>query len=258
MSSKHRRLFVFALASISLAISATQTLQAQGSAPVQRLSEEQLEQRMAGAENSWRLTAIDSQSQRDTVAPNIRAARNAFWRPGLQEYRDLEATNRSMYKTPGPSPSQELTLDPNDTWVIATFDHFLVVSVDPDFQLLYTEMNFKINQVVHQPSSSSLAPGMSFDMDIEGGKIKKANGDIVSWHIFDSSRYFVQPGHTYLMQIGSMGLEGLYYVGERWDVSTGKAVPDTDDLVGYALSGSSIISGRTTREAIAYLQSVLK
>jgi hypothetical protein len=258
MNPKHCRLFIFSLASISLAICATQTLQAQSSTTSQSLSDEQLEQRFANAHNRWRLTTVDYQSQRDTVAPDIRAVRNEYWKTKLQPYRDIENAHGSWAYSGGTPPVVELFLTPEEAWVIVTFDHFLVVPIDPDFQLLYTEINFRINQVVYQPSSSSLTPGMSIDMDFEGGRIKKPNGDIVSW-LLTPNKYYFQPGHTYLMQIeGPSHPGGVYYCQERWDVSTGIAVPDTEDLVSFALSGTSKISGKTTQEAIAYLQSVLK
>lgn len=257
VNHKLLRLSIFTLYFVLPAFCATQTLRAQGPVPSHRLSEQDIDQKLLGTESSWRLTAFDIQSQRDPVAPGIRAARNELLRPILQEYRDLEATNRSMHRNDGPPPSQELSFDPKETWVIAAFDHFLVISVDSDLQLLYTEINFKISQVVHQPGSALLAPGMSFDMDIEGGRIKKANGNIVSWHIVDSDRLFVRPGHAYLMHIEPRDTKGLYFVGEQWDVSTGKAVPETDELVMCARSGSSKISGKSTREAIAYLQAGL-
>jgi hypothetical protein len=99
---------------------------------------------------------------------------------------------------------------------------------------------------------------MSIDMDFEGGRIKKPNGEIVTW-LLNPSNHFFQLGHTYLMQIGGPSLPGgVYYCQERWDVSTGKAVQDMGYQTDFAISGESKIGGKTTQEAIAYLQSVLK
>jgi hypothetical protein len=257
MSPKLLRLFVLTLASISLAICAVQTIQAQGSEPSQPLSDQQLEQRFSGAANRWQLTAIDFQSQRDTVAPSIRATRNAYRQSELQHFRDIEKAHGSWAMSGNMPRSQtvEFFTDPNEIWVIATFDHFLVVPIDPDFQLLYTEINFRIDQVIHQPRTSSLTHGMSFDIIFNGGRIKKPNGEIVSW-LLSPSRHSFQPGHTYLLQIiGPSCVNGVCYTGDRWDVSTGIAVPETDYLIGFALSGASRISGKTTQEAIAYMQS---
>jgi len=214
---------------------------------------------LAGKEYQWRATAVDPKTQIDTVLPSIRMERNAIWQPVLQDYRDMEKGGGILTGTPGPPMISDVSLDPWDIWVIATFDHYLVIPIDSDSKLIYTEINFKINQVIRQPHASSLSPGMSFDVDEDGGCIKKANGEIVSWWV-SSSQYSPQPGHTYLMVIrpqNNNGKGALYGIGERWDLSTGKAVPDSDSLSCQDNSGHHVICGETTQEAISYLQSVL-
>lgn len=256
VTPKFLRLLVFITVSASLALCATRA-QTQVPAHSQTLTDQQFEQMFVGAENSWRLTAFDIQSQRDPVAPSIRAAHNASWQSVLQPYRDMEMrSGQVVYNNCDLPTSRELNLDPDEIWVIARFDHFRVVSIDPDFQLLYTEMTFKITRVVYQPKASSVAPGMSFETEVDGGRIKKPNGDIVTWRL-KPDRYSVQPGHSYLMQINRAHDGSLVFGFGQWDVSTGRAVPDAANLIGYAQDGSSKISGKTAEEAIAYLQSAL-
>ncbi len=155
--------------------------------------------RFAGAENAWRLNIVDPKTQVDSVAPDIREARNAYGQPGLQAERDFEKTgNIQTYS--GPAPAYAELVSQRDIWVVAKFVHSLVIPIDPDYKLLYTEMSFQIDQVVRQPSTSSLSNGMSFVVDDEGGRIKKPNGDIESWHI-GPTKYYPQPEHTYLRKL---------------------------------------------------------
>lgn len=214
---------------------------------------------LAGSENKWRATVVDPKTQRDTVPPSIRAERNEIWRPILRELRDTESAGIIVSESGGPPRSSDVSLDPKQIWVVAMFDHFLVLPIDSDYKLFYTEMNFKISQVIRQPHTSSLTPGMTFDVDDEGGRIKTPNGDVETWRVIPD-QYSPQPGHTYLMMIepqSNSGKGNLYYIAERWDVSTGKAVPDMNSLSCQDNSGHPVICGQTTQDAIVYLQSVL-
>ena len=134
-----------------------------------------------------------------------------------------------MAKPDGPPSMIEIPAEPDAIWLVATFDHYLVKSIDPDFKLLYTEMSFKINEIIKQPSQL-LSPGMSFDVDVEGGSVKTPQGDVVSWHV-TARRYFVQPGHTYILEIRPNQAGQFYYISKAWDVSSGRVVPDHHDEV---------------------------
>jgi hypothetical protein len=200
--------------------------------PLLPLKPEDVAKWFSGAEeNRWRLTTVDPTNQVDTLPPSIRAARNARWHNELQFYRDAEKKGGSISEANERLMSPERPLDPKEIWVVATFDHFLVIPIDPEFNLFYTEMSFKIDRVIHQPSTSSLVPDMLVDMEDAGGQIRKPNGEVETWRI-GPHQYYPQPGHTYLMMIGYYGGDdnsrgNLYYFGERWDVSTGAAVPDS-------------------------------
>ena len=227
--------------------------------PILPSKPEDVAKRFSGAEeNRWRLTTVDPTTQVDTVPPSIRATRNAYWRQRLQWYRNVE---KSGFLQSAPSQgmlTKERILDAQEIWVIATFDHFKIIPIDPDFNLFYTEMSFKINQVIHQPPTSSISPGMLFDMEDEGGQIRKPNGEIETWRI-EPCKYYPQPSHTYLMHIapGSADTGDLYWFGERWDVSTDKAIPDSYDAVipTSTVNVISKINGMTTKNAISYLKS---
>jgi len=210
----------------------------------------------AAAENRWRLGAVDFKSQSDDVAPEIRAARNKFWQPILLDRRQMEVGSKTVTEFEGPPSVNEVGVNPDAVWVIATFDHFSVESIDPDFNLLYTEMNFKVDEVIRQPKTVSLSSGMSFDVDIAGGRIKTPKGDIVAWQV-TPRRYFVQPKHTYLMQVLPQAEGKLYVIAKKWDVSTGKVIPDQSDEISRAAGGHSKLNGVSVQDAVSYIQSVL-
>ena len=209
----------------------------------------------SSSENKWRLTPVDLQLQSDKIAASVRAARNAYWQPILQSEREREAGGRSVAMTGGPPSLNEVADNPGSVWVVASFDHYLVEPVDQDFKLLYTEMSFRVNQIIKQPKALFI-PGMFFDVDVEGGSIKTPHGDIVSWRI-SPRRFFMQPGHTYIMEIRALEVGQLYFVGKIWDVSSGKVVADHADEASRAAEGHSKLNGMATQDAVSYLQSVL-
>lgn len=268
MSSKLRSLCVFTLVSVSLAACATQTLQAQSSESSQPLpnqqSDQKMEQRFVGAENSWRLTVVDLQSQQDSVPTDIRTARNAYWEPILENYRVAALHNRSVGRF---SPlysvtSPELPELPGSIWVIATFDHFQVIPITPKDQtsvtdlMLYTEISFKIEQVIRQPKTSSLQAGSFFDVDIEGGRAKTLGGEVLSQRVFPD-KYSVKPGGTYLMQLLPARSGKFYIINSDWDVTTGQVVPHDVGEVYRAENGLSKLNGMPLSAVPAYLNSVL-
>ena len=208
-------------------------------------------ERFADAENRWRLTVVDPKAQMDPVPPSVRAARNALLRPMLQDMRESEKGGGLVTEVPG-LKSDYGKPDPKAIWVVATFDHFLVIPIDPGFNLFYTEMDFDIDQVVRQPSTSLLAPGMAFDVAKKGGRIKKPDGTIEAWRLWPE-RYQAQPAHVYLMEIGPLSAGGLYYISAQWDMSSGRAVPDDPTLTW---SSRQAIDGRTQSEIIKYFQSI--
>ena len=135
-------------------------------------------------ENQWRLTPTDIQSQNDEVDPGLRNARNAYWQPRLQRLREMEG-NDVMGPPEGYASDDvaEIPNIPGSLWVIATFDHYKVISIDPGMKLLYTEVSFRVDQIIQQPQASLLAISAFFDVDYPGGTVKIPGGTTVSWRI---------------------------------------------------------------------------
>jgi hypothetical protein len=213
------------------------------------------------AENRWQLKAVDSQAQTDTVAPEVRAKRNAYWQPSLAKYAQLTeglGPNQGVGVSEPPylGDAPEIPVTPNAVWVVAQFESFHVYPVDPQNRLLYTEINFRVSQVLRQPSSLSLAPGALLDKGIPGGRVKGPGGAVTSFKLHPE-RHAYQPGHTYILA-GTYDSATQYFdIDKSWDVTSGKVeVVSTPDK-RRASKGESKLYGLTVAEAVKYLKSVL-
>lgn len=217
----------------------------------------------AGAENRWQTAAVDVESQADTVAPDIRAKRNAYLKPlleGALEARcpkDLPpGAGVIVFDGAVLGGAPELPAIPHAVWVIAKFESFHVFASDPGNQLIHTEVNFRVTQVLRKPPSLSLTPGALLDSEIAGGRIKKPDGSFASFAV-RPERHSYQPGGTYLLQGTYDPTTEYFRMNKWWDLSSGKVVPGLLLEIDRAAKGTSKLSGLTIVEAIQYLDSVL-
>ncbi len=123
-----------------------------------------------GAENRWQLSAFDIDKQPDTVPYSMRTLRNAQMRPMLAADWAVENSGKTVVHFAGLPSSVEVSNEPSSSWVVANFNNYSVISLDESDHLLYTEMHFRILQVVLQPPAGTLSTSSSFDVDFEGGK----------------------------------------------------------------------------------------
>jgi hypothetical protein len=220
-------------------------------------------QRFTSAANAWQTTPVDIQSQTDTVGSDVRASRNSFWKGivdfeyklmGDLAFKEPAATFPGSYLADAP----EIPAKPNSIWVIAKFETFHVYEapVDSVHQIIYTEMNFKVIEVVRQPQSLALMTGSRFDIGVLGGRIRMPDGTIVTSYV-NPQTHFVQPDHTYLLDLNYESANQYYFVDKRWDLTSGKVAPDTEDEIARAFRRSSVLDGLSMSEAIQYLDSVL-
>lgn len=218
--------------------------------------------RFFSAENRWRLQAVDLQSQIDTVSPEIRAKRNTYLK------KPLEAAVEFWTPAPGSGgvavggraivgPFTELPQMPNLIWAIAKFESFHVFTADaPTNRLIYTELNFRVVQVIEEPATVAISLGDLLDNEITGGRIKNADGTVSSLAV-EPERHSEQPGHTYLFAVNHDATTGYIDIQRVWDVTSGKLVPL--DLISSAVAarGASKLSGHTITEAVEYLKATL-
>jgi hypothetical protein len=185
------------------------------------------------------------------VSPVLRAQRNAYWKAPLEAQRGLSAAQGSYVEDAPEFPSE-----PDDAWVMATFEAFHVFAIDPDYQLTYTELNFRIEKVFKQAASLSLSSESLIDADMPGGRIKSPNGDILSFRIAPFP-YFFLLGHKYLVHLSYQAQGGFFFAGKRWDISSGRVQPDDPGEIGRAAHGKSSIAGKSVTDLVNYLPSVL-
>ncbi len=216
------------------------------------------------AENEWRQPPVDLATQQDNVSPLTRAARNAYWKPKLNECRVASQKGLEIgspivrYVDDRFDP--EISTIAGSIWILAQFDHYLVIPVTPDAQvsasdlMLYTEITFKINQIIWQPKGSLLKEGEYFDVDFEGGSAKTLQGEVLLQRI-GSEKYFVQPEHSYLLQIVPSPVGNLFYINKQWDITSGKAVPDCPGEVMRASHGRSKLSDMPVSDIPEYVRS---
>jgi hypothetical protein len=207
------------------------------------------------APNKWQLEAADLRSQVDTVNPTLREDRDAFWRKPLTDYRDMAKGNFSVSGSYlGNAP--EFSSVKGATWVIATFESFHVYAVDHDYELLYTEMNFRVENVLKLPEGLSLSDGALADTGIPGGRVKTPKGDIVTSRV-EPKEYEFQPGHRYLLQLLYEPKGEFFVANQNWDLTSGKVEPYTGIALERLANKNSAIVGMTVPELIKYLPSVL-
>lgn len=121
------------------------------------------------AENRWRSQPIDLSAQVDPVPPGLRQRRNAYWNRILAERLSMEKQGVHGVTAEGSPMRLDLVPDPQATWVVAKFEGYTVVPVDPDSLVMYTEMHFRVERVIQQPKSMSLGPNETIDVDLIGG-----------------------------------------------------------------------------------------
>ena len=216
------------------------------------------------AENEWRQTPVDLATQQDNVAPLTRAARNEYWKPKLNEYRVASQKGLDIgspivrYVDDRLDP--EISTNAGSIWVLAQFDHYRVIPITPDTQasasdlMLYTEIAFKINQILWQPKVRLLKEGEYFDAEFEGGSAKTLQGEVLLQRI-GSEKYFVQPKHSYLLQIVPSSMGTFYYIKKQWDITSGKAVPDCPGEVIRASHGRSRLKEMPVSDIPEYVRS---
>jgi hypothetical protein len=265
MNPKCSTLMAVALGFLAYGFDARSKLPAQSTvpectSPAQRLADH------SGAgwnnsENSWRLTACDLKSQVDEVNPILRAQRNAYWRPILKGEYDSYKTTTSHAQPIGGSfvrEASEFSDADGSVWVMATFESFRVFAIDPDYHFLYTEMSFRINDVIRAPDNLNLSAGMLIDSDIPGGKVKTPEGNAISSEPpISPGSYYPQPGHRYLLRLLPVPKGNFLSVNRQWDLSTGSVQPDDLPGIDRAARDDSAIKGMSEGELINYLQTAL-
>jgi hypothetical protein len=142
-------------------------------------------------------------------------------------------------------------------WVVARFEAFHVYAVDPQEDLLYTEINVRVDRVIKAPADLSIARGALLDVAMPGGTLRMATGKTITSPFVIPSQYGPKPGHAYILQLLYNAKFGVFTDYRRWEVSSGVVQPDDVVAALRAAHGKSKLTGLSLGAAVEYLQSAL-
>jgi len=202
------------------------------------------------AANVWQSVPVNLATQTDTVAANIRSLRNSYWEPILAQNEGLTVTGSA-----DPTVQPEIVMSQDGGWIEATFSAFHVYATDVNLHHIYTELNLTVLNVIRQPAGATLALNQTIDVSVPGGRAQ--SGTKVGSYNLIPLQYYWRPGHTYLVHVSLAASGGFYIPGERWDVTSGIVQEDEPVEVLRAANGNAVMAGKTTSNAISYLNQVL-
>jgi len=204
------------------------------------------------AGNSWQLLAGDEEPKNDLVAPDVRAARNAYWAKAMQMYKTAPGTGVVVGGGSYFADAPEIDPALGTIFAVVQFQSFEVFDASKGEYLPYTEMYFKIERVVASPSTQAFSEGELLSMDIPGGRLRTPTGEIRTIGVYPMSHYF-QVGNTYLVQLRP-SVAGTFSASKRWKVANGILVPDTDQEISRSKKGGSALQGRSVDDASAFIR----
>jgi hypothetical protein len=205
---------------------------------------------------------MDVAKEIDTVDPELRAQRNEHWRRSVLNVIAPSRANVPLVVFPslgvaGDNGGPEFPRKKGAIWLIATFFSFHVFAADADYRLIYTEMNFRVENVIKQPSYSTITNGSVVDVDIPGGRIRTPSGTIKEL-LLSPRRYFFQSDHKYLMLLVYDENAKFFRADERrWDVTSGIVQPDNIVEKRRSKEGTSLIDGMSVPDLLRFLPTVL-
>jgi hypothetical protein len=213
-----------------------------------------LQKQWTSSHNQWQRIPVDISKQTDTVSPDVRAKRNAYW----MQYPQQMALG-SSFTLPGAKvlrPEVDEIKSTQSIWVVARFEGVHVFALDPDSTELYTEMNMRVIDAIKSPDDFPVSAGSLLDILILGGTVKTVQGTVYDYRV-EPHQFAAQPGHTYLLHLLYNPLYGTITTQQRWEISSGALVPDDEHEVLRAQEGKSMLAGKSVDEASRYIRSAL-
>jgi hypothetical protein len=214
-------------------------------------------------ENSWRSEAKDLATEGDTVSPEVRKARDAYWNRRLPVYTGTGgiATSSGSATRTYTGPPKELEGIDTSIWIICRFQSFHVYATSGGGGL-YTEMNVRVQHVFDGHPHPGLAEGLLIDIAIAGGAAISKGNRFESGLNEDYSPH-IQPGHTYLTEVAPcqqyFACSGgdFYFYGRTWDITSGVVQPVDNADVQFAASGNSRIAGTPASTIVPRFQALI-
>ena len=208
----------------------------------------------ATAPDRWRLAPLDLSSEGDTVSPAIRADRNAYM---LRRLRLAIGCGEMivLYDFSKPDVSPPTKDDLSVVWIVGTFNSYHVYDADGTARFLYTEVNFHVDTVIRQLTTSSLVAGSAIDIVLLGGTSKTEDGVVHSFCLYPS-KYSLETNHRYILAL-YVAPNGIFRVRKQWDVTGGVVLISSRVDEEHVRTGESQLVGLPVARAISFIQNAL-
>lgn len=208
------------------------------------------------AANSWRFVGIDPTKQTDTVDPEIRQERTAFWAKTLANFAEVPGRIHGEMLGAYLLSEPEFYKASGELWVTGTFTSYKVFPI-PSIHLAYTEIQFLVQSVISANPPAGLAPGKTITLGLPGGTLLE--GGTPTSHLISPEEYSLKPGHSYLLQIFFHSALGFYAggSGRSWDITSGTAVPNDPGEVERGKLGTSQIDGTPATQIVPRMKAIL-
>ncbi|MGH9617789.1 MAG: hypothetical protein ACRD28_13700, partial [Acidobacteriaceae bacterium] len=204
--------FSFAILCLTVFLGGKRVIGQNGGESVHELTQQ-------NAANSWRFVGIDPAKQTDTVDPETRQARTAFWAQTLHDFAEVPGRNHGEISGHAYLLSEpEFYKASGELWVTGTFLSYKVFPI-PSIHLAYTEVHFLVQSVISVNPPADLAPGKVITIGLPGGTLIEG-GKPVS-HFLSPRRYALKPGNSYLIQLFHNDTGDFYSGGRNWDITSG-------------------------------------
>ncbi len=164
-----------------------------------------------------------------------------------------EAANMGISVVTHPRSMEELPRT-SDGVVAATFTTYETHET-PSGRSLYTLAKLQIDNLVSD-RTGRLSVGESLPVLLLGGSAVLPSGSAVSYGIPQIGDSIV-PGHRYLAFLHFNQRGEFFEIEKTWDVSTGKAIPNSAEDKERARSGHSFVMGSEAQVLIENLKSEL-
>jgi hypothetical protein len=250
-----RMRFVRISALILVALAIGSAALAQGLSP-DALARKQEEFR--NANNRWMLNPVDIRQQRDTVPPEQRKLRDAFWDSLIGASAPLDepqTTHWNIFPGGNLTTAPEFPKIPGGVWLVGKFESYSTF-LSASKRSIYTEIHIRVQHVFGNPTAEP-TKGTTIDVARPGGTILAPWGDVASYWVDTPRVYDAQPGHVYLLLLKYHDAVGFYTEARRWDLTSGVATPDSELEEYRAKHGKSEINGRKLSDLIEYLDQKL-
>lgn len=184
--------------------------------------------------NAWRRKPQMAQAKAADIVPaGVRASRDSFFDSVLGR----SPGGGAVWESAGPA----MEVPPSPIVVVGRFTRF-VTRLSAIRKSLYTEVHMDVEQVL-QDKAGGLAPGKVVTVILGGGSLQMPDGKVVRRDVEQERQFGIQPGHRYVLFLSRQQEADFYTYDKSWELTNGKAVPNSPDDAVRAGKGTSRFAG---------------